>query len=72
MNEGVTASGSPNQNGSTPVSPMPALATSRICEAINARTAGRAEAVIGEAESFMRKATECGGMLKAWRWKPSA
>ena len=33
MNAGVTSSGSPNQNGSMPASPMPALATSRICDA---------------------------------------
>ena len=42
MNAGVTSSGSPNQNGSTSGSPMPALATSRIWRGASARTAARA------------------------------
>ncbi len=44
MNAGVTSSGSPNQKASTSGSPSPAFATSRICDALSARTAGRAVA----------------------------
>jgi len=43
MNEGVTSSGSPNQNASTSGSLMPSLATARMSDALSARTAGRAD-----------------------------
>jgi hypothetical protein len=42
MKSGVGSSGSPTQNGSTSLRPMPALNNSRILEAVSARTAARA------------------------------
>src|SRR3954469_15721218 len=54
MNSGVGWSGSPTQNARTSGLPSPSLTSSRILEALSARTAGRAES--GEAagiSSFM-------------------
>src|SRR2546426_4037929 len=42
MKPGVDASGSPTQNGSTSGLPRPSFTSSRILEAVSARTAARA------------------------------
>src|SRR5690349_6029967 len=56
MNCGVTRSGSPNQNGSTPGSPMPALAISRIFEPRSERM--RSRAIATEATSGIARSVE--------------
>src|SRR4051812_50085184 len=43
MNCGVGSSGSPTQNASTSLRPRPSLYSSRILDAVSARTAARAE-----------------------------
>ena len=65
MKAGVTSSGSPNQNASTSLRAMPALATSRIFEARRLRTASRAWSgcVVSQGRSAPR-----GGA----RWRPTA
>src|SRR2546430_13490722 len=56
MNAGVISAGSPNQKGNRSGSPIPALATSRICEAPKDWTAARAVGVrTGERIEDVRK-----------------
>src|SRR5262245_20833841 len=60
MNAGVTSSGSPNQNGRTSGSPMPAFAPSRIGDEASALTAGRPGAAHRAARAVAENAAESG------------
>src|SRR5512138_1871095 len=53
MNSGVASSGSPTQKASTSLRPMPSLYSSRILDAVSARTAARAESGVS---GFMKPA----------------
>ena len=55
MKSGVGSSGSPTQNGSTSVLPKPSLYSSRIFDAVSARTAARAESGVSIHRAFMTR-----------------
>src|SRR5258708_5533061 len=73
MNCGVGSSGSPTQNGSTSVLPSPSFTSSRIFEAVRARTAARA-ASGGDASVslFMEGSILDSGEMKKEQWALAA
>src|SRR5437762_10895930 len=73
MNCGVGWSGSPTQNGSTSGLPSPSFTSSRIFDAVSARTAARAASCGGRGVSlFMEGSILDSGQMKKEQWALAA